>query len=344
MSRRRWSRGFTLIELLVVIAIIAVLVALLLPAVQQAREAARRSQCKNNLKQLGLGLANYEAIYTVFPPSTTFDGSLSAGSADVQQLLIQNPRALMANHRGWLYVLPHIELETAYHELDLNGPTGSYNVNGDPLPAGVLGDPFTNGNSRIVSQVFPVFNCPSDSAASQYTGGTVNYWISSAAFTNGHYGALTNYEFSVFPRYSSSATMWTQLNKATRAMFGPHSRCRISDVVDGTTNTAMLVEGTREVKNGVGQTWGYSKWVGNGIELSASEGINFWVCCPWWATPDTDGKPGRTRNWGAPGSNHAGGIHLTMGDGSVRFIPETINNTVRTYLTYIDDGNEISDF
>ncbi len=329
------------------IAIIAILIALLLPAVQQAREAARRTQCKNNLKQLGLALHNYHDVYRMFPPSTIYDASINGGgfnTARISDLFNKGDlNAALRNHRGWLYVLPFMDQGPMYNQLDLDLPTGSYNRGGMPTTPAPLGEPEDNGNAALVSQVIAAFQCPSDPNNSHYTGNGQHYRISAKARANGHFGAYTNYDFSV-QRYSNGMHLWTTRGKTTRRMFGAHSASRIRDVTDGTSNTAMVVEGTREVKNGVGATWGYSKWVGNGNDLAASEGINFWVCCPWWGTPDTNTGAGRTRNWGAPGSAHTGGIQVTLGDGSVRFISENIDNNLRKNIAFIADGETIGEF
>src|ERR671912_555830 len=101
-------RGFTLVELLVVIAIIGILVALLLPAVQAAREAARRMQCGNNLKQLGLALHNYHDTFKVFPPALLNSGHVSAGYVTAN--FPEGPR----NHSGHLFLLPFIEQTTLH--------------------------------------------------------------------------------------------------------------------------------------------------------------------------------------------------------------------------------------
>src|SRR5689334_25157717 len=97
--RRKVRIAFTLIELLVVIAIIAILIALLLPAVQQAREAARRTQCRNNLKQIGLALHNYHDAFGLFPYSTSMDGNCATTTGFTQ----------IKNHRGWPLLLPYLD-------------------------------------------------------------------------------------------------------------------------------------------------------------------------------------------------------------------------------------------
>ena len=111
MSPRPRPAGFTLVELLVVIAIIGVLVALLLPAVQAAREAARRSQCGNNLKQIGLALHNYHDTLKWFPPGAVFEGGASTA-----------PNAQPINQRGSMHVrlLPYMEQQALYNAFDFN--------------------------------------------------------------------------------------------------------------------------------------------------------------------------------------------------------------------------------
>ncbi len=127
----RIAVGFTLIELLVVIAIIAILIALLLPAVQQAREAARRTQCRNNLKQLGLALHNYHDAHKTLPP-----GYVSLYDSNGNDL---------GPGWGWCsFLLPEMEQSTAYQQIDFN--------------RGIE----TSGNSAIRIRTFPAFHCPTD--------------------------------------------------------------------------------------------------------------------------------------------------------------------------------------
>src|SRR5437868_1293601 len=148
------NRGFTLIELLVVIAIIAILIALLLPAVQQAREAARRTQCKNHLKQLGLALHNYNDVYRVFPigHQYRFTGWSWSGSG-----------ALPTPHggKGWslfAYLLPYMDQAPLYNQLNFNlSVAGVREAAGSPAGTVIDG----GANKKLVASIVPWARCPS---------------------------------------------------------------------------------------------------------------------------------------------------------------------------------------
>lgn len=340
---RTLRRGFTLIELLVVIAIIAILVALLLPAVQQAREAARRSACKNNMKQIGLALHNYHDTFTVLPYSTTMKGSCETGSG-------KPPATAVKNHRGWIGLLPYLDQAPLFNQFNPSQASGAY----DRASTGLRGSP-TNGNDVVVSTVLNVLTCPSDDGNPRITTTSSAYAIGGGSTRQ---GAKTSYDFQAHLE-TSGCTNWSSRGRNTRYMFGTESSCRFRDVKDGLTNTAMVVETTLDVKDGITAAWGYSNWTGAGVDItwrkgsggsgpcgswSADQGINFWPCCSWRTPANADCRAGVNAHWGRAGSAHTGGVQVLLGDGAVKFVSENVDYTTRVRLGRMSDGEVIGEF
>lgn len=315
-SKRR--TGFTLIELLVVIAIIAVLIALLLPAVQQARESARRTQCKNNMKQLGLALHNYHDTMSVLPPA-------HIGRCTMPKL----------NASGLTMLLPYIDQSAIYNLYNMNGSATTYTNMGAPA---ITDDPTTNGNAVLVKKVIQAFLCPSDSASPLIPSATSSYGIS--ATNTGTGGAKTNYDYITMSPYTSACETWVTLGLATRCMFGDNSKCTLTDVKDGTSNTVMMGETTRDVYNGGTNAWGYRGHVMVGLNI-VSYPINQWI---YYSVPPVVNPPGKLASWSYAGSVHTGGAHFLLADGSVRFISENVDSVTRVRLAYMGDGQVVGEF
>ncbi len=342
MHRLKHRNGFTLVELLVVIAIIGILVGLLLPAVQAAREAARRMSCSNNLKQIGLSLHNYHDAFKMFPPSARGHGSITAtgvNSARPGDFRIRN-------HRGWLGVLPFFEQQALFEQIDFNFTMSAHNRDG---AAGSIGHANPGvapnlSNAVVANTIVPTFMCPSDANDTHYRGADNNYGVSPEAAAAGLFGAYTNYDFSV-RRASSSQNRWKSDPYDTRRLFGLEDQSKMRDITDGTSNTVAVVETLRDTFNGISQTWAYSKWVGMGVDLTYSRGINFILCCSWDSPPfQRATRRSRLGDWSTPGSLHTGGCQIAMADGSVRFITESTELAVLQQLAWIADGTVIQDF
>ncbi|MEW4486980.1 DUF1559 domain-containing protein [Thalassoglobus sp. JC818] len=344
-TRRRRRSAFTLIELLVVIAIIAILIALLLPAVQQAREAARRTQCKNNLKQIGLALHNYHDTYGQF--SLNYDGTLPifnkvTGQEDGQ--IGRNQSAI-----SWVTAsLPYLDQAPLYQELDSLGAFTS-------APATwASGNGY--GNPRVQElalTIIPALQCPSNPQSKTTESNETSFcYLNNGGFADGGGGGGTRYPggrcdyvgnlgfvFSGWRDVGTGTThdarhgaRWVSPEWVTtydedwddytdyRGCFWHRGSARIAQITDGTSNTVAVFENHH---------WRISKDRPSRFARNAS-----------WISPinvlDTLSKKinsdnvynfrGDNDNRGASmSSTHPGGAHALMADGAVRFLSENID-------------------
>jgi prepilin-type N-terminal cleavage/methylation domain-containing protein len=334
LRRNSLRQAFTLVELLVVIAIIGVLVALLLPAVQSARESARRMACSNNLKQLGLALHNYHDTHGRFPPA-----GINYGWCLSPPPPTNSPQNNRLNANGLAMMMPYYEqagLAALYRwELPasnaMHGNTGCCGPNNALEP--MVGN--ATNNAQVAKTRVKIFMCPSDTF-DPLLPATGTYSIGDT--TNLGQGVKTNYDFSSRLAYACNQFLLDRQSGSISSqvrMFGENSNTRFADVVDGTANTVAICESTHDVYNGRCSPWAYRGWVQVGNDIGTPNGINNWIYPTAGAVSN---KVGRVGSWGWPGSLHPGGCQVTMGDGAVRFVPQNTDAVTRAALAAMMDG------
>jgi len=305
-SREPRRIGFTLIELLVVIAIIGVLVALLLPAVQQAREAARRSQCKNNLKQMGLALHNYHDSFQVLPPSAINPGALYAPALGMASGSVRNIT-------GYLLMLPYLDQAPIYNQINFSMGTGQSDLSG--LGGGA-------DQSAVAAKKLSVFRCPTDVPYAEVLNG--GYGVTNAYRVS--YGFVHDHnEWYGYPSYGAQTN-------SDKAAFGMNGAARIADLRDGTTNTMLMIETPFRKADCTCFGPFLHSYTHTHPILPMERGIN-----------ENYGGQGAPYAWGA-GSLHTGGCHIVLGDGSVRFLSENLSRTTLNGLVTINSHEILGEF
>ena len=333
--KRHWYRAFTLIELLVVIAIIAVLIALLLPAVQQAREAARRTQCKNNLKQLGLAMHNYHDAQRIFPSNRMgANGAPNAGQA----VNFGNP---CFSTLGWTFhLLPYFDQAPLYNSVntsycDASQMAGSASLVGPNTPTAM-----TNARMTVLNALL----CPSNPQPNivnniavkddSWSEGGVNAartdYVGNMGWSNpGH----RDCPFANFggEEWTMDWDIGTLPIQNANGVFGFQGSINIAGITDGTSNTMMIIESMHWTdKNNKASVQNDAAWMGAFAIHSMKMPIN--------TQPNGDF---RCDQWS---SNHVGGAHGLLCDGSVRFVSENIDWQVRKAIATRARNEIVGDF
>lgn len=315
------SRGFTLVELLVVIAIIGILVGLLLPAVQAAREAARRMQCTNNLKQIGLAMHNYSDSHKVFPPGCVYVWPL-APAPDLNVAIQQG------NWSWGALVLPYIEQTNLYN---------AFGVSTRSLPSSMS----VPANLAAMKVPLPTFRCPTDNGPELNTG---------RLFTNDS-GNVANQALATsnYIGVNSSGELRRAKGVASGAangIFAMNIATSIGHITDGTSNTLMIGERAWQIPHdtqGFHITNAAVVFGTRGVRQNSEQGLadtmgtgryklNFRT---FWPAPNGSQAQGARR---AFSSLHTGGANFARADGSVSFISNSIQGTFDNRDTAVTDS------
>jgi len=309
---RPMRRGFTLVELLVVIAIIGVLVALLLPAVQQAREAARRMQCTNHLKQIALALHNHHDTLGDLPGGSYRNGDWGRDSWS-----------------WYCFVLPYMEQQPMYDQLDFNE-----RINGSPTRGGMAR-----------AQLLGTMLCPSDDTKIQEEG--IANWQNALHNYVGCYGDAS---------FNSGVAPWNQVDgyAGTAGMFVPEKKAKFRDCTDGLSNTLFLSEiitpAQENVWGSLGRTQvamgaGFTTYLTPNADANdrtnrchTNLGGSLGAKCTQHADWDWGANVVAARSW------HPGGVNVALTDASVRFVSNTVALEPWRRLGGRSDGFVVGDF
>ncbi len=354
----RLRRAFTLIELLVVIAIIAVLIGLLLPAVQKVREAANRLSCQNNLKQIGLALHNYNDTNGKLPPA-----KINGGTAQqAWQNFYENRPDTLTNrklsngqlavkvysHTGFTLLLPYIEQDNLYKHYNFNLPSTHESWDGYAPATGQVPQDlanYPNGvtgtvNEAVVATYVKTYTCPSDQNPAPLDSYSLSggYWAYS-----GPSQRRSNYLFNTYNQtdYNSVYNPGT-----TMGVFGSNGATSVQGIKDGTSNTIMVGEARQRMCS----LYFGARW-GNGVHTAVhgrTTDFRFHINYPAGndRTLCFSNDPAikiLQYAWGF-GSWHSGGANFVMGDGSVRFLPDSMSYPIFAAMSTMNGSEVIGNF